>query len=91
MGFKLGQSLAGCSFSLCSSFFPVNIVGKTNFVLKVLDCLVGPQWESMCRVLLGLDVPEWGGTQGSTPLSKKKGRGQRRKGFVRVGLGEEEV
>jgi hypothetical protein len=29
-----------------------------------LDCLVGTQWEKMYLVLLGLDVPGCGGTQG---------------------------
>ena len=41
-----------------------------------LDCLVGPQWERIHLVLLGLDVPEWGGTQVGLPFSEKKGRGQ---------------
>jgi hypothetical protein len=34
-----------------------------------LNCLVGLQWERMCLVLLGLDVPGWGGTQGGLPFS----------------------
>ena len=33
-------------------------------IFLYLDYLIGLQWESMCLVLLGLDVPGWGGTQG---------------------------
>lgn len=41
-----------------------------------LDCLVGPQWERMCLVLVGIDVPGWGGTRGGGfSLSEEKGRG----------------
>lgn len=36
-----------------------------------LDCLARPQLERMCLVLLGLNVPEWGGTS-------EKGRGNDR-------------
>jgi hypothetical protein len=39
-----------------------------------LDCLVGPQWERVCLVLLGLDVPGWGGTQRKPPFSEEKGK-----------------
>lgn len=33
-----------------------------------LDCLVRPQGERMCLVLLGLAVPEQDGTQSECPL-----------------------
>lgn len=32
-------------------------------LFSLLDCLVGPQWERICLVLLGLDVPQLDGTQ----------------------------
>ena len=45
-----------------------------------VDCLVGPQWERMCLVLVGIDVPVWGGTQGEGfPLSEEKRRGYGRR------------
>jgi hypothetical protein len=33
-----------------------------------LDCLVGPQWERKCLVLLELGVLGWGGIQGDFPF-----------------------
>ena len=44
----------------------------------------------MCLDFLGLDAPEWGGTQGGLPFSEEKGLGQWGEGFARVGLGREE-
>ena len=43
----------------------------------------------MCLVLLGLDVPEWGGTEGRFPFSEEKGRGAMRERFIRVQLERE--
>lgn len=51
-----------------------------------LDCLVGPQWERMCSVLLELDVPGQGDAQGEGAVGGEicKGgtgrRGRREKG-----------
>ena len=48
-----------------------------GFPFPYLDCLVGPQWERMCLVLLRLDILEQQvGTQnGDFPSSEEKGRG----------------
>ena len=43
-----------------------------------LDGLVGPQCERMCLLLMGLDVPEWGGTQGGASPSLKRRVGDNR-------------
>lgn len=54
------------------------------------DCLVRPQWERMCLILLGLDVlGGWGGSQEGLPLLwGEAGVVQSwEDGFVRVGLG----
>jgi hypothetical protein len=48
-----------------------------------LDCLIEPQWDRRCLVLLGLDVPGWDGTQEMLPFLQG-GR------FVRMGLREKE-
>ena len=40
-----------------------------------MDCLVGPQWERMYLVLLGLDIPKWGDTKVGLPFSEEKGKG----------------
>jgi len=41
-----------------------------------LDCLVGPQWERMCLVLLGLEAPVWADTQmGGFPSQRRRGEG----------------
>jgi hypothetical protein len=53
-----------------------------------MDCLVGPQWKKMCLVLLGLDVPGWGGIQEGAPPSLMT-KGGDNGGFVRVRLGQE--
>ena len=55
-------------WGLSLSVFPA--VGSHS---PYLGCLVGPQWERMCLVMLGLYVPEWDGTQGGcSPSSKEK-------------------
>ena len=44
----------------------------------VPGCLVGPQWKRMSLILVGLDVPAWGGTQVRkflTHLAKKSNPG----------------
>ena len=42
-----------------------------------LDYLVGAQWKRICLVLLRLDVPGWGGTQGGLPFSEEREKGDR--------------
>lgn len=37
----------------------------------------GPQWKRMCLILLGLEVPGWGGTPGGAPPSlRRRGNGR---------------
>lgn len=57
-----------------------------------LDLLVEPQWKRMCPVLLGLDFPGWGGTQGGSPSLRRMESVSvcvGGAGFVRIGLGGE--
>lgn len=42
-----------------------------------LDCMFGPQWERICLVLLGLDIPGWDGTQGGAPPLRRRGGSNR--------------
>lgn len=53
---------------------PQSLFPSIGSPLHYLDCLVGPQWERICLVLLGPDVPGRGGTQGgSPPFLRRKG------------------
>jgi hypothetical protein len=57
-------------WGLSQSLFPA--FGSPSLYL---DYLVGPQWERMCLVLLGPDVPGRGGTQGGVPFLWGEGQG----------------
>ena len=46
-----------------------------------LEHLIGPQWEKMCLVPLGLEVLGWGCIQGDSAIEE---------GIYKVGLGREE-
>lgn len=56
-----------------------------------LDYLIRSQWERRCFVLLGPDVPMWGGTQGKLTPPQEEGEWVTGEGgLVKAGLGIKE-
>lgn len=57
-----------------------------------MACLVGPQWERISLILLGLDISGQAGTNEGSPSLRRKGGGNGGcgEGSVRVGLEGEE-
>jgi hypothetical protein len=67
----------------------VSISGTCHWITFSLSRLpVGPQWERVCLVRLGLDAPLWNDTQWRPPSPQRR-VGKLGVRFVRVGLGGE--
>lgn len=73
---------------LCNDYTLCSVLPLDPISLPGLP--VGLQWESMCLVLLGLDLQDEVVPKGLLSFSEK-GKEQMGEGFVKVRLGREEV
>jgi len=65
-------------YAASSSYVTPNkwsVLTAPRYPLPYLDCLVGPHWERICLVLMGLDVPGWGSTQSGLLPSLRRREG----------------